>query len=469
MGNRDSDVGNNSTIYNAGPSAVVQVMLGPIFKQYRLMDLSDGYVVALTQSGDIKRGISVIDQSNLWSRLNAAFDSGKGSVRVLVLYDRGIELVVDVKVVHTSRRDAERAAADKPPTLTKLARDGDVDRVLTALESGADIDECDENGKTAIFYAIEKKQRKLIGELLDRPNDLAIVDKYGKTALDYAVRIAEDNSLLDWVPDLLMKKGASPMNGIDPQTLNLLVASGTGTVAIVQDILKKFDSATRKSKLSGRDRLGYTALHEAAYFGRYDIVEELIKSGADPDATTIMGNDSVLHTVVERREHRSYLGNDRGDSVSLIKDHARITELLLNYVKPSLVEKRRASDRKTLREVVVEKLQRATLSMEELATLQKILVILKGYLNGGTTTLNEQDAIRSTDIFRAIRVEDPRDPYHDQLTKIQVYGFGFNGDSKKVFSDSLETFLLETPRMISNGSHWTWMHLPKNNKIWVKV
>ncbi|KAJ0296918.1 hypothetical protein COL516b_011132 [Colletotrichum fioriniae] len=93
----------SSFIANPAPSVVVQTMLGPVFKQYRVLDLADGHVTAMTETGDVKQGLPVIDQSNLWSRLNNAFESGRGSVRVLVLNDAGRELAVDVKVIHGSR------------------------------------------------------------------------------------------------------------------------------------------------------------------------------------------------------------------------------------------------------------------------------------------------------------------------------------------------------------------------------
>jgi hypothetical protein len=57
----------------------------------------------MTETGDVKQAIPVIDQSSLWSRLKDAFDSGRGSVRVLVLSDQGSELAVDMKVIHGSR------------------------------------------------------------------------------------------------------------------------------------------------------------------------------------------------------------------------------------------------------------------------------------------------------------------------------------------------------------------------------
>jgi hypothetical protein len=93
----------SSFISNPAPSVIVQTMLGPVFKQYRVLDLQDGNVVAMTESGDVKAGIPIAEQSNLTDRLQKAFESGRGAVRVLVLSDHGRELVVDMKVTHGSR------------------------------------------------------------------------------------------------------------------------------------------------------------------------------------------------------------------------------------------------------------------------------------------------------------------------------------------------------------------------------
>jgi hypothetical protein len=93
----------SSFISNPSPSVVVQTMLGPVFKQYRVLDLQDGVVVAMTETGDVKQNLPVIDQSDLWGRLTKAFESGRGSVRVLVISDQGRELAVDMKTIHGSR------------------------------------------------------------------------------------------------------------------------------------------------------------------------------------------------------------------------------------------------------------------------------------------------------------------------------------------------------------------------------
>jgi Eukaryotic elongation factor 5A hypusine, DNA-binding OB fold len=94
----------SSFISNPSPSVIVQNMLGPVFKQYRVLDIrDDGAVIAMTETGDVKQGLPILDQSSLGSRIADAFDNGRGSIRVLVLNDEGEELVVDYKVVHGSR------------------------------------------------------------------------------------------------------------------------------------------------------------------------------------------------------------------------------------------------------------------------------------------------------------------------------------------------------------------------------
>ncbi|KAJ5794940.1 Nucleic acid-binding OB-fold [Penicillium paradoxum] len=94
----------SSFVANPGPSVVVQTMLGPVFKTYRILDIrDDNRLVAMTESGDVKQGLPVITQGHLFKRISEAFSDGRGSVRALVINDGGRELVVDYKVIHGSR------------------------------------------------------------------------------------------------------------------------------------------------------------------------------------------------------------------------------------------------------------------------------------------------------------------------------------------------------------------------------
>ncbi|EXJ92703.1 hypothetical protein A1O3_01255 [Capronia epimyces CBS 606.96] len=94
----------SSFVSNPQPSVIVQTMLGPVFKQYRVLDIhDDGSIVCMTETGDVKHGLSVVDQGGLFKRIERAFSDGRGSVRVLVINDGGRELIVDLKIIHGSR------------------------------------------------------------------------------------------------------------------------------------------------------------------------------------------------------------------------------------------------------------------------------------------------------------------------------------------------------------------------------
>ncbi|KAI5309787.1 hypothetical protein KEM55_002419 [Ascosphaera atra] len=94
----------SSFVSNPKPSVVVQSMLGPVYKTYRILDIrEDGRLVAMTESGDVIQDLAVLEQGGLYERISGAFAEGRGSVRALVINDGGRELAVDYKVIHGSR------------------------------------------------------------------------------------------------------------------------------------------------------------------------------------------------------------------------------------------------------------------------------------------------------------------------------------------------------------------------------
>lgn len=94
----------SSLVSSPEASVVVQSMLGPVYKQYRILDMQEGgSIVCMTETGDVKQGLPVVDQGNLYNKISRAFDDGRGSVRALVVNDGGRELIVDYKVIHGSR------------------------------------------------------------------------------------------------------------------------------------------------------------------------------------------------------------------------------------------------------------------------------------------------------------------------------------------------------------------------------
>ncbi|KAK3373051.1 hypothetical protein B0T24DRAFT_657140 [Lasiosphaeria ovina] len=96
---------NDSSFINQLPSGVaVQSVLGPILKQYHVLDVQNDNrsITAMTDTGIVKQRVPVLDQSSLVGRLSKAFQAGRGSVVAMVVCDQDsdIEVVVNMKVVH---------------------------------------------------------------------------------------------------------------------------------------------------------------------------------------------------------------------------------------------------------------------------------------------------------------------------------------------------------------------------------
>jgi len=92
-------------VTHPSPSVVLHSMLTPGFKQYKLLDISEsGNLVCMTEGGDIKQSLKIVDQGQLFEKLKGAYGDGTGSIRVLVINDRGTELAVDYKIVHLGQK-----------------------------------------------------------------------------------------------------------------------------------------------------------------------------------------------------------------------------------------------------------------------------------------------------------------------------------------------------------------------------
>jgi hypothetical protein len=94
-----------SSVQYPAPGVRVHFILAPLLKQYRVLNYQDGRLLALTEVGDIRRDLPILNQSNLDTRISRAFESGIGSVRILVLSDGDSELALDMKVVYTNQEE----------------------------------------------------------------------------------------------------------------------------------------------------------------------------------------------------------------------------------------------------------------------------------------------------------------------------------------------------------------------------
>ncbi|KAL2683356.1 hypothetical protein Neosp_007826 [[Neocosmospora] mangrovei] len=331
----------SSFISNPAPSVIVQTMLGPIFKQYRVLDIQEGQIIAMTETGDVKQGLPVIDQANLAVRLSKALEPKDSSVRVLVLSDGGRELAVDMKVIHGSRLADDQTEQ----TFREAVRTNDILAVEKALQERVNINTPDGDGRTALVDAIENHYQDMVDLLLQQEIDLKALDKNGKTVLDIAVSDPE-HYLTTFK---LLKKGAASTDNLDEGITHLLSAAAKGQGGEIKALLS--DGVNHNSC----DRLGYTALHEAVCFGHYETAKILIRDGADINKTIVHGGATVLHAAVQRgREHREFLPGARRTTPALSENHVKVVALLLQHNADT--EHRRSYGNLTVRELVSEEL-----------------------------------------------------------------------------------------------------------------
>ncbi|KAI2784400.1 hypothetical protein F4815DRAFT_441468 [Daldinia loculata] len=444
----------SSFVSNPTPDVIVQTMLSPIFKQYRVLDLQDGTISAMTELGDIKTGIPVVDQADLLGRLHRAFNNGLGSVRVLVLVDGDRELIVDMKVIFGS------SPGDRP-VLHEAILTSNKSVFAQILSTPEKIHDLDQEGRTALFSAVMGRRKDVVDLLLQKEIDVNLIDMYGKTALDVAV--AEDPS----IAIQLLRKGASPTVGIDSGILDLLSASAEGNRANVESLL---DSGVN---VNGCDRLGLTALHEAASFGHDSIVTQLIQHGADVNARVALGKDTVLHIAIRGDDnYRGFIGQDsRSKSPVLSSSHVEVVKTLL---RNGATTSQRRHDGRTVEDLVSEDLSKPCLSEARKHVLQEIEKTLKsppkvqakvqGESNVRVPRLDEEK-VYVCGLFNVRIQYHTSDSYLPRELSVGSFIYRQSKDGPER-SGSVQP--VEWAKEMNGAEYWRWIHLPANNKIWVK-
>ncbi|XP_063417998.1 ankyrin repeat domain-containing protein 50-like [Mytilus trossulus] len=126
--------------------------------------------------------------------------------------------------------------------LTTAAEDGDIEALKLCLQNGADIDNQDEYGQTALMFAAREGHLKICRLLIDKRCKMDITDEYGETAL---MRAAMYGHL---------------------EICRLLIDTGC-----------KIDTTSIN---------GYTALHYAAMYGYLQITRCLVEQGGASSLVT---------------------------------------------------------------------------------------------------------------------------------------------------------------------------------------
>ncbi|KAK1751389.1 hypothetical protein QBC47DRAFT_434406 [Echria macrotheca] len=239
-----------------------------------------------------------------------------------------------------------------------------------------------------------------------------------------------------------------------------------------------------------------TSLHEAARFGWVEVAKLLVTQwGADVNATLRLGGNTVLHAIVDPESsaaHRRFYRDsapERSIALPLCDDHVAIVELLLqNHALPNQT---RFSDGLTAQDLVSRQLGSGDQGMEsqERTILGRILKLLRSpppvepghqgrlireaephrmHLDGEQMVLCDCFTARlqyhepDSFMYREVGVGSRISHGHEALYFVCQLESWAKSRESETHTRKLEPWA--RPRERS----WRWIHVPMNNKAWVK-
>ena len=185
-------------------------------------------------------------------------------------------------------------------SLYVAARFGDLARVKSFIEDGADVNAIKESGETPLHAALAEGHKEIAELLIARGADVNAKNASRRTPLHYAAKSGQKE-----VVELLIAKGADPnvRNYWDRTPLDNAVAEGHKEV--VELLIEN------GADVNAKDERRRTPLHIAVAGGNKEIVELLIAGGADINAKDNRGKTPL--------------------QVAKNKDHPKIIELLRKH------------------------------------------------------------------------------------------------------------------------------------------
>ena len=195
----------------------------------------------------------------------------------------------------------------------KAALNSDFEKAKTFLAEGADIDNRDESGNTALHHAAANGEVESVAELLKAGADADAKNKDLYTPLHYATlincertvetllsggsRIDAENNDGDTAFNLARKNNHQKIIEMINQRKLHLNSEFFKAVVVDLDFEKAKTFLAKGANVNTRDGERNTALHYAAANGEVESVVELLKAGADAEAKN-KNLDTPLHYAV---------------------------------------------------------------------------------------------------------------------------------------------------------------------------
>ncbi len=179
---------------------------------------------------------------------------------------------------------ADAAVQKQTKSIHEAARDGDIAQVQSHFLRGANIDETDEDGFTALHLAASGGHKGVAEMLIaSGANVNANSRKFRSTPLHHAAGKGHKD-----VAQLLIDKGANVNAKDNKQRTPLRLAADGNHREIVELLIAK------GADVNAKQDYGRTLVHSAAYAGHKDVAELLIEKGADINAKDSFGQ-TALH------------------------------------------------------------------------------------------------------------------------------------------------------------------------------
>jgi cytohesin len=164
-------------------------------------------------------------------------------------------------------------AAQTNPRLSELVHSGDATSALELLKKGTSGNSVEADGTTALHWAVQMDDVKLVRALLERGAQVRAANRYGVTPLE----LAAINGSAPMV-ELLLKSGADPNATSGEGETVLMAAARTGRPEPLKLLMKAGADPNATER-----RFGETALMWAAGNDHAEAIPVLIAGGAKPD------------------------------------------------------------------------------------------------------------------------------------------------------------------------------------------
>ncbi len=218
------------------------------------------------------------------------------------------------------------------------ARAGDLAKVRTLIEDGADVNAKDKASQTPLFWAVLADNNDVAKFLIAKGADVNAKDALGRTPLNFLVYSRGKRDMVE----LLISKGAD-VNAKDSHTgvTPLHSASFLGQKD-EKDIVELL--IAEGSNVNARTNVGVTPLHFAARHDRKDVAELLISKGADINTkdnngrtalhdSCLYGHKAVVELLIAKGADLNTEDNKEKTPLSLAKEqgHEEIADLLRKH------------------------------------------------------------------------------------------------------------------------------------------